>query len=390
MRWPFSGKAATEKSGDIVETSPSPHTRFAFRLFRELCGAHDGVNIFFSPSSVMLCLALVYELASEETRQSIARALEIAALDQAGMESEMARLKSGFRTRSDAEVSFANALFLGKHAGIESAKQERLRALYDAELNAVDFSSPSAMATINTWVQSKSRGKIREIAKDISPLAVLVALNAVYFKSLWLKPFRRELTRDLPFRTASGGTKQCPMMWQTGRYRYYEGKAIQFAAIPYCGEISMYIVLPSSKTDVSQFRLSLDSGLWESWSAKSDSMPGTIQLPRFRVDYGADLSQALCVLGMQRAFDRDRAQFDRVKTDLPTVWLDQVVHRAVAEVNEEGTEAAAATMAHVLAAAMNPKTPKTFEMMVDHPFLAILRDEATKAILFMGWIGDPQ
>lgn len=120
-------------------------------------------------------------------------------------------------------------------------------------------------------------------------------------------------------------------------------------------------------------------------------MPGAIYLPRFRVDYDTELNTALKALGMERAFDQNRAEFEHVQTDLPPVWLDRVVHRAVAEVNEEGTEAAAVMGAFTLCfSAKNAKRPKEFEMIVDHPFVIVIRDESTSAILFMGWIGDPQ
>ena len=389
MPWPFSQKSASVLNGEMVESSASPHTRFAFRLFRELSRGDNLSNVFFSPSSVMLCLALVRELASGETREDMAKALEISGLDLAGIEREIASLKLGFEPRTDAQVAVANALFLGRHAEVGAALKAQLHARYDAEFSKLDFASSEAIATINAWVNDKTRGKIREIVKEISALAALAAVNAVYFKSLWLKPFERELTQDRPFRTASG-TKKVRMMSQGGSYRYFEDREVQVAALPYRGGISMYIVLPVPKADLTEFRQNLDSGLWESWTARSKSMPGMIQLPQFRVDYESTLKAALCALGMERAFDQDRAQFEHIQTNLPPVWLDQVTHRAVAEVNEEGTEAAAVTITHTLAAAAwPPRPPRQFQMIVDHPFLAVILDETRKVILFMGWIADP-
>jgi serpin B len=391
MPWPFSRKSDVVLNGEAVESSASPQVRFAFRLFRELSHADDSANIFFSPSSVMLCLALVRELASGETRESIAKALEIAELDHAGAEREIACLKSAFSARTDAEISFANALFIGRHAQIAAALPTQVHTQYDAELSELDFSSPGAVATINAWVNARTKGKIWRIVSQLSPQTALLALNAVYFKSRWLIPFMEEVTQDEPFRVAAGPVKQVPMMMQGGTYRYYEDRQIQVAALPYRGNISIYIPLPRPDADINRFRQSLTSGLWESWVSKLRSEPGTIRLPRFRVDYDAELNGALKALGMERAFDKSRAEFGQVQTDYPPVWLDGVVHRAVAEVNEEGTEAAAATMTQVLAASAMPrKPPKRFMMIVDHPFFALIRDESTKTILFMGWIGDPQ
>ncbi|HTT22886.1 MAG TPA: serpin family protein [Candidatus Sulfotelmatobacter sp.] len=391
MPWPFSRKSDTVLNGETVESRASPHTRFAFRLFRELSRANDSGNVFFSPSSVMLCLALVQELASGETRQSMAKVLEIGDLDQGGVEREIATLKSAFKARSDAETSFSNALFFAKHARVASALQTQLRTLYDAELSELDFSRLEAVATINAWVKGRTKGKIAQIVSQVSPQAALLALNAVYFKSRWLTPFMKELTQHRPFRVSAGPVKQLPMMLRGGTHKYYEERQIQVAVLPYRGHISLYILLPAVDVDINRFRQSFASGLWESWIAKLRSEPGTIQLPRFRVDYDVELNSALKALGMERAFDPHRAEFEQVQTDYPPVWLDRVVHRAVAEVNEEGTEAAAATMTHAASMSMTLRKPrKEFEMIVDHPFFALICDESTKTILFMGWIGDPQ
>ena len=390
MPGPFSERSTAILGGETVESASLPRTRFAFKLFQQLTHADADSNIFFSPSSVMSCLALIHELASAETRESMAEALEFAGLDHTAVELEISSLKSAFIPRAEAEISFANALFLGKLAQIDPPLQTQLRALYDAELNVLDFSAPDAVATINAWVNATTRGKIREIVSELSHLTALIAVNAVYFKSRWQDPFKKELTRDRPFHTASQAIKQLPMMIQRRTYKYYEDAGVQVAALPYCGDASMYIVLPEAKADLAQFRQKLTSGLWESWLSKSTLTLGTIQLPRFKVQYNQELNSALKALGMERAFDPAHAQFEHIRSDRRPVSLDQVLHRALAEVNEEGTEAAAATMTGIFGAVLSQKPPKQFQMIVDHPFFAVIRDERTKTILFMGWIGDPQ
>jgi serine protease inhibitor len=391
MPWPFRQKSVATVSDVIEETSPSPHTRFAFKLFRELSEAAERPNLFLSPSSVMLCLALVCELASGETRQSMARTLEIAGLDRAKIESEITLLNAAFRERPDAAVTCANSLWLGQHVQIATEVENRLCALYQSELKAIDFSTGQAVATINAWVADKTKGKITQIVDRFSPLTALVAMNAVYFKGVWKDPFRKELTRDGPFHTASGQTKQLPMMAQSGTYSYLEDRQVQVVTLPYRGGVSMHVMLPVAGTDVGLVRKSLSSGQWESWAAKLKREEGVIKLPRFKVDYAAPLRNALTALGMGRAFDQNQAEFAQVYADRPPVWLDMVIHRALAEVNEEGTEAAAATVAHMLCgSAMPQKPPRLFQMIVDRPFFIAIRDETTKTIQFMGWIGDPQ
>lgn len=388
MPWPF--RNSPQSLAAEPEESPSPSTRFAFRLFRELARSDATSNVFFSPSSVMLCLALVHELASGETRRAMAQTLEIAGLDVAKLAIEIDRLKSAFRPRTDAEVAFANSLWLSNHVRIPDELAARLRGLYESELAALDFGGPDSLSTINGWVNEKTRGKISRIVNQLSPLAALIAINAVYFKGLWMKPFRRELTHDGPFTNAAGKTKQLPMMRQGGDYLYYENEQLQMAVLPYKGDLAMYVMLPAEGIDGSQFSQAVSSGSWESWLAHSKRVEGSVQLPRFKVDYDAELKTPLSALGMESAFDQNRAEFELVHTDRPPVWIDRVIHRAMAEVNEEGTEAAAVTATTLAFMSMPRKPPRTFTMIVNRPFLAVIRDLATGTILFMGWIADPQ
>jgi serine protease inhibitor len=391
MPWPFTRKSSVVLTQEPNETSTSCSTRFAFRLFRSLTRADVSTNVFFSPSSLMLSLSLVRELASGETRRAMSAVLETAGLTPAQTEAESGLLTSAFRERADAEVAFANSLWLGSHSHVLPELSAKLRARYQSELATVDFGNADTVPRINAWVNDKTRGKISRIVNQLSPLSVLVALNAVYFKGLWGKPFEREKTHDAPFTSAARQKKQLPMMIQFGRFNYYEDEQLQMAVLPYKGDVSMRIALPAAGSDWGRFAQSLNSGLWEMWSAHSEPVLGTIELPRFKVDYEASLRSALSVLGMERAFDPDRAEFAHVQTNQPPVWIDQVIHRAVAEVNEEGTVAAAVTFGTVLGASARARRPaRTFTMIVNRPFFLAIRDDKTRAILFMGWIGDPQ
>jgi len=390
MPLPLPRKFPAVQAQEPNETSPLASTRFAFRLFRSLTGADASSNVFFSPSSVTLCLSMVRELASGETRRAMSAALEIASLTPAQAEAEIALLASAFRERADAEVAFANSLWLGSHAHVIPELAAKLRASYQSELATVDFGSDDTVARVNAWVKEKTRGKIGGIVDQFSSLTVLLALNAVYFKGLWVRPFQRQLTHDAPFTTASRQKKQLPMMVQSGMFDYYEDKHLQMAVVPYKGDVSMCIVLPAEETDWGRFAQSLSSEVWKEWFAHSERVGGTIELPRFKVDYEASLRSALSALGMERAFDRDRAEFEHVYTDQRPVWIDQVIHRAVAELNEEGTVAAAITATTVFREIFSQRPPRTFTMIVNRPFFLAIRDIKTGTILFMGWIVDPQ
>ena len=389
MPWPFAQKLSEVLAPQASVESSSASTRFAFRLFQKLNGAGN-VNVFFSPASVMLCVAMVRELASGETRDAMTKTLEFAELSEAEAALALAAVKAAFRQRPELTIMAANSLWCGKDAHVRAEVAAKLRDGYEAELTTVDFAG-DAVQRINAWVNGKTNGLIDRILDKVSPLAVLVAVNAIYFKGAWITPFKRFLTTDEDFTTAAGSKKKLPLMRQAGSYRYCEDKFLQAVALPYRGDASMYVMLPSEGTG-QKFVSGLTSGLWDSWVARLELMPGTIRLPRFTLDYSAHMETVLKELGMERAFDPERAEFDGIQTDRPPVWIDQVVHRAVGEVNEEGTEAAAATavvMRPLSALRPQPK-PRTFERIVNRPFLIVIRDENTGTILFVGWIGDPQ
>jgi len=339
----------------------------------------------------MLCLAMVHEVASGETRHAIAKALEIAGLDPVDKELAMAALRAPFRWREHVEVTGVNLLWCSERVQVRPEHAAKLRDVYDADVATFDFGAADAVPRINAWVDEKTKGKINNIVDVLSPLASMVAVNAIYFKGRWMRPFERKVTRDALFTTATGQKKQPPMMLQSGRYSYYEDRKLQAVVLPYEGGLAMYVILLAAGSDAQQFQQSLDSGAWESRLARFEEADGTIQIPRFKLDYRAQLEQALKALGMERAFDPDRAEFDGVRAEHFPVWIDQVLHRAVAEVNEEGTEATAATAALVcVSSARIERPPRLFQMIVDRPYFVVIRDETTATILFMGWVGDPE
>jgi serine protease inhibitor len=389
MQWSFARKAIAVLTSSVTDTSTPPRTRFAFKLFRELAGG-GGSSVFFSPASVMLCLAMVHEAATGETRQAMARALEIEDLNPVDTGLAIAELRAMFRQREHVEVRAANALWCSDRLQVRPECAARVRDMYDAEVATADFGAGNAVPRINAWVNQTTKGKISHIVDALSPLTTLVAVNAIYFKGRWTRTFERKLTRDGMFTTANGQEKQLPMMCQSGRYSYYEDRRLQAVVIPYEGDMAMVVILPAKGTDSRQFQQSLSSGAWESCLRHCKQAGGTIQMPRFKLDYCALLERALKALGMERAFDPDVAEFDGIRAGQFRVWIDQVLHRAVLEVNEDGTEAAAATGVLVpLSAARLSSPPRLFQMIVDHAFFVMIRDETTGTILFMGWVGDP-
>ncbi len=375
----------------MAEVATSPEIRFTFDLFHELAGQQPSTNIFFSPCSVMLCLAMLYDGARGETRTGMAKALEFAGLDSAGVENAVGQLTSVLQAHdSGVQLLIANSLWCNRSVQVDPAYTARANKIYDAEVREIDFAAADAAASINAWVSETTSSMIPRIVGSLHPDTVMVALNAIYFKGLWKKPFLRRVTSDEPFTTGSGETKTLPRMRQGGTFRYFEQPEFQAVILPYQGlRIAMYLFLPARKSSLRELCDSLSAGLWEAWTNQFAEVPGSVQLPRFKMSYRAELQPALVDLGMGLAFDPGHADFGGIRSGPPPVWIGEVLHRAVAEVNEEGTEAAAATVG-VMGSALRPQRPEPyFEMIIDRPFLFLIRDETTGNILFVGSVVDP-
>lgn len=338
-------------------------------------------------------LTMVYDGATEETRSDMANALQLSGLDSAGVDGVVSRLRS-VAEEQDAGVRqlVSNSLWCSLRIQVDPAFRARAHEVYDAEVFEVDFAAVHVADKINAWGSEKTDGKIARVVDSLDRLTLLVALNAIYFKGLWKQPFQRSWTRDRPFTTGPGKQKIVPLMLQRGRFRYFEQHDFQAVVLPYQGaRMAMYVFLPAAKSNLKKVHELLSAAAWEEWTKKFASTLGSVHLPRFKMNYEASLKTALTALGMASAFDPKRAKFGRIHDGPPPIWLDEILHRAVAEVNEEGTEAAAVTMTvmRTLSAARREPPEPEFEIIVNRPFLFLIRDEASGNILFMGSLVDP-
>ncbi len=391
MRWPFAAKC--DPPLDVPEKSESPCTRFAFRLFRQLAGKPKAENVFFSPASVMLCLCFLQDGATGETREAMAKVLEVASIEPKHLRPVIVALKSALHFEGPGlQLEAAISLWCSNRWTPRAEYVAGVREAYDAEVFTLDFGRTEAVVRINSWVSAKTLGKIGTILSSLDPLSSLVAINAIYFKDFWGEPFNRALTREEIFHTSEGRTLKVPLMSQYGSYSYHEESKFQAVRLPYnTARLAMYIFLPAKTSSLQEFRQSLNSAAWDKWTRSLETMEGHIRLPRFKLTYQAILNSALSQLGMGIAFDPQRARFDTINSPPPQIWIDRFLHRALVEVNEEGTEAAAVTAAIAVfsSEATYRKPPRTFEMIVDRPFFFAIRDDLTNTILFMGSVEEP-
>ncbi len=365
------------------------NNKFGFKLFSEVLKNNSSEeNIFVSPSSVAIALAMAYNGASGSTQQAMAKTLELQGMSLPEINSAYATLKELLENPDpQVQLTIANSLWANKAATLQPNFLKSTQDFYKAKVTNLDFKDADSANTINQWVQDSTRGKINKIVDQIEPDQVLFLINAIYFKGQWSNQFDKSQTAEHPFKSTSGKQKQHPMMSQTGEYRYYENDQFQAVSLPYGedGKVSFYIFLPKEESNLQTFYQNLNFENWEKWMSQLRNQDGFIRLPRFKTDYDVTLNDALKALGMAEAFS-NQANFSGMGENLK---ISEVKHKTFVEVNEEGTEAAAATSVGMVPTSFREKL-EPFRMIVDRPFFSAIRDNQTGSILFMGSITDPQ
>jgi serpin B len=285
----------------------------------------------------------------------------------------------------DYELNVANRLWGRNDVEFVAPYLEVTRDRYYAELARMDFAgqTEASRKEINTWVESNTNNKIVELLKPgaIKPQTVVVLTNAVYFKGKWAQQFKKEDTHDNNFHVSSEKKVIVPLMFQTDKFGFTENDDIKVLELPYKGDdLSMLVVLPKGKKSISEISPSLTSANLKLWRASLNETDVDVWMPRFKVTNDFELSEILKSMGMPSAFDA--ADFSGMSSSAASI--SQVIHKAYIDVNEEGTEAAAAT-----AVVMDEAAILSPSFRVDRPFVFFIQDKATGSILFMGRIENP-
>jgi len=375
-------------SGDVAAT-----TEFGFKLFGEVVAEHEGENVFISPPSVAIALAMTYNGAAGSTADAMLHTLSLDGLDRGQINAGFADLLT-FLTNPDSavELSIANSLWGREGVQFDQEFLQRNGEYYRARITALDFSSEDAAPTINAWVNEQTHGKIDGIVDPpISGATVLFLINAIYFKGAWTYTFADSLTGDGTFHLPNGGTKQHPFMHQDGGYEYLRTDDFQAVRIPYgTGRVGMFVFLPSKESSLNELQSTLTAETWSDWMGEFHQMKGRIALPRFRLEFKSKLNDALTAIGMGPAICPAPADFsDMFAGDFnPGACISKVMHKTFVEVNEEGTEAAAVTSVEIELTAL-PSGPEMFYMTIDRPFFFAICDRETGTVLFMGSIVEP-
>jgi serpin B len=370
------------------------NTAFAFDLYQAL-GPERGGNVVYSPYSLSLALAMAYAGAHGETERQMADTLHFR-LPQAQLHPAFNALDQELEGRGQGasgtqgqgfRLNVANALWGQEDYRFLPGFVNLLAANYGAEMRRLDFArEKKARKAINDWGNEQTEGKIQELipAGVLDTATRLVLTNAVYFNAAWARQFDPRATRDGDFYLREGGSVSTPMMHQAGSFAYAEGPDYQAVALPYDGyEIAMVILLPA-QGQFEAVERSLDAGQVEAVLEGLVERQVALSLPRFEFESGLKLGVVLAEMGMPLAFTL-QADFSGMTPD-GELFISNVIHRATISVGEAGTEAAAAT-AGVMPPSAIPEDLVT--VIMDRPFLFLIRDMQTGTVLFVGRVVDP-
>ncbi|RKZ34327.1 serpin family protein [bacterium] len=369
----------------VDEEIISANTLFGFNLFSELVREDAGKNVFISPLSISIALGMTYNGAAGKTQEAMAKALGLKGMKLEKINPGYAGLMKDLKSSDPrVELLIANSLWARREVKFEPDFLKRNKEFYKARITTLDFADPGSPGAINKWVSENTKGKIKKIVEQIDPQTVMFLINAIYCRGKWSCEFDKSRTKDDIFYLLDGTEKSVPMMSQSGRYQYYRGKGFQAVSLPYGdGRMSMYIFLPDEGSSLSDFLAGLNRENWGKWLPLFHYMEGDIRLPRFKLEYEKSLNNALESLGMGIAFDPGKADF-RGMSDT-TLYIQSVLHKAVVEVNEEGTVAAAVTSVMMGITSV----PERFTFIVNRPFFFAIHDNQTNSLLFMGAVVKP-
>ena len=365
----------------------SGNNQFAFDLFKNVA-SDKNANVFFSPVSISTALAMAYAGSRGETQKQMAQVLHFTATEQqvaSGFQSLLASLAQPANGAYQLQV--ANALWAQQGTQFHPEFVSVMHTYYSGDFRTIDFAQTNqSLTTINHWVADKTSGKIAQLLQpgDVDAHTRLVLTNAVYFNGTWTAPFEESLTEPGAFTTGNGTSKQVHFMHRTGFFPYVLAGSWQILELPYKGdELEMLVLLPSAEAH--------DPWAGFTWAklrqlqAEMKNTNVALSLPKFKVEARLSLAPTLSDMGMPDAFDQS-ADFSGM-TGKERWLISAVVHEAVVDVNEKGTEAAAATGVVMRPTVALPVRPVVFR--ADHPFLYVILHKPSDSILFMGRLSNP-
>lgn len=377
------------EKGDYKKIVPASNG-LGFTWFSEAQPNDEG-NIFISPISLFMALSMVFNGSDGGTKEEIARVLQVDGMEAAELNQANASLMNLLHKQSSqVQLNVANSIWLNKNYHFQTDFSKNNKNYFSAKIQEIDILDPQSPKTINRWVKDQTNGKIEEIVE--SPLdsdLVAILINAIYFKGNWQYEFDPNLTEERPFYLQNGTSKDIPFMSLHEKLAYMENEIFQAVSLPYGKnnhEMSMEIFLPRENIGLEELKKLLTQENWRKWNSQFNEKEGSVLLPKFQLEYEASLKETLKKLGMNTAFEKG-ANFSKMIQEDDPIWISQVKQKTFLDINEKGTEAAAATSAEMVTESFNTDGP--FHMEINRPFVITITENKSQTILFIGAIANP-
>ena len=377
--------------GETITSLPRPLTvaeqkliggsnAFAFDLLRQVNTAQRGSNVFISPLSASMALGMTANGAAGSTYDAMRSTLRLGDASRQeineGYKSLIALLR-GLDKSTDFRI--ANSIWYEQTFPFNEPFLAESRSFFDAEVKGLDFRSPSALSTINSWVNESTNSKIPAILDEIDDAEVMFLINAIYFKGVWQKQFDKSKTAQAPFFALDGSTASVPLMHQSVPLRVARTATYTAVDLLYGNSAyAMTVVLPNQNVSVNTLAESLTGESWKALEESFSEHQSELYFPRFKLEWKRVLNEDLRALGMGVAFDA--ADFTPMSPRGRELVITKVIQKTFVDVNEEGTEAAAATSVGI------GLTSAPSAIRVDRPFLFVIRERFSGTIMFMGKI----
>jgi serine protease inhibitor len=367
---------------EVNKNFVNANTQFAANLLKKINEEDSDKNVFFSPYSLSMALSMVYQGANATTKEAMASALNYTGMSTEEInQSYIDQLSYFKKLNPEVELNIANSIWVNDKFEVNKNFLAKNEEVFNSQVSYLDFDKSDAVDIMNKWISDSTKGKIDKMLSPPIPSDIIMYLmNAIYFKGNWTDKFDIRQTTDSTFTNIKGEQKTVPMMNKTDKYKYAQTSEYRAIELPYgSGSVSMYCILPETG-NVNDFIATFDNSKWSEIKSKL-AMAGSIHLsiPRFKIEYKPQkLNDKLKELGMEEAFSRG-ADFTGIADD---VWISSVEHKAVIDVNETGTEAAAVTVIGMGTTSM----PNSF--IANKPFMFVIADNATGTVLFMGKVAD--
>ena len=390
--WISAGQPAiancTTDNIQTVSVVTKARNEFGFDIYKKLVETDKTKNLMMSPVSIALALSMAYEGADGNTKAEMSSVLKLTEIDMKTLEeSSKAFLESYENLDPNVKLAIANSIWTKKSETFAPEFLDINKTYFKSDINSRDFADPKVLKEINDWIAGKTNQKILNMLDKIPADAVMYLINAVYFKGDWKYTFDTKNTKEQDFTTINGTVTKVQMMSQTRTdFKYYTDKqGLQIVELPYGSNsrLSMFIILPDTMQKLYD---TLNFSKLESYISMMSEKEGTIFMPSFKNEYKVTLNDALQSLGMKDAFSA--ADFSKMRADKSKdLVISKVIHQTYIEVNEQGTEAAAATIIEVLKTSAGEDGP--FTMNINKPFFYVIRDNTTKDIFFIGQVVAP-